>query len=372
MNRKTHFLSILMLLSAASAYAQNNRNAIKERIDKLLRYEVAIDFDKTPNLTIGVIVKDSTYTFHYGKTEKGKPTKTANNQTIFEIGSVTKVFTATILAQAVSEGKLKLTDTVERFLPKGYTLPTFNGQPILFRDLATHTAGLPKYPYNIGNKEDEFNNVYKNYTDADEQQFLSSYRLRNAPFQTYNYSHLGYDILAQALINLYQAPSYEALIQQKITAPLRLNDTRVSLDSMQRQRLTQGHNMIGEPVQSWQFNSFEGSLGLKSTVVDMLTWLRAQFDTPNNTQTPFLLARTPLHKTDKTGVQSGLGWHCIKLMKRFPNVIVHSGTTDGFRCYTAFVPETRTAVVVLANSERPLDGIGSLILQIINYNWKLN
>ncbi|MEY4926575.1 MAG: hypothetical protein RI894_1011 [Bacteroidota bacterium] len=369
--KKTSFYFVLLFAIAQTAAAQNNKTAVKTMIDKLLRYEVEIDFKQTPCLTIGVLMQDSTYTFHYGSLELDKKSPAPNDKTEFEIGSVTKVFTATLLAQAVTEGKIKLTDTVEKYLPKGYKLPEFNNQPIRFLDLATHTAGLPKFPYNIGNKEDGFNNLYKNYTADDERAFLSTYRLRTAPFDKYNYSHLSYDILAQALVTIYKAGSYEALLQEKIGKPLGLTDTRINLDSLQKLRLPKGHSMIGQPVAAWEFRSFEGSLGLKSTVTDLLHWTRLQFDTPTDFRASLVLARTAQHKADKEGIETALGWHSVAIMKKFPNVIVHSGVTDGFRCYTAFVPETRTAVVILSNSERPLNGLGGLILQMLNYNWKL-
>jgi serine-type D-Ala-D-Ala carboxypeptidase/endopeptidase len=371
MKKTSLLLFLIAALLPTIGSAQNNRKAVKEMIDKLLRYEVEIDFKKTPYLTIGVLMADSTYTFHYKTSSDDKQTATQNDSTLFEIGSVTKVFTASLLAQAVSEGKIKLTDTVERFLPVGYKLPLYNDKPIRFIDLATHTAGLPKFPYNIGNKEDGFNNLYKNYTSDDERQFLANYRLRTAPFDKYSYSHLGYDILAQALVTIYKTSNYEALLVQKIAKPLTLKDTRIVLDSLQKKRLAQGHSMIGEPVKPWEFRSFEGSLGLKSSIVDMLHWIRLQFDTPTTWQAAFTLARSPQHKADKNGVMSSLGWHNVTILKRFPSVIVHSGATDGFRCYTAFVPETRTGVVIMTNSERPLEGLGGLILQMLNYNWKL-
>ncbi len=369
--KKTLFLILLNWGLLTSINAQNNRVAIQQMIDKLLKYEVEIDFKQTPALSIGVLMRDSSYTFHYGNVTKTKNAPPPNDQTVFEIGSVTKAFTATLLAQAVSEGKVKLTDTVERFLPEGYKLPDYHGKPIRFVDLATHTAGLPKYPYNIGNKEEGFNNLYKNYTSNDEQTFLADYRLRTAPFEKYSYSHLGYDVLAKVLVNIYKSSSYEKLVYDKITKPLGLMNTCIRLDSLQTTHIAQGHSMMGEPVSPWEFKSFEGSLGLKSTVLDLLKWTRLQFDTPAEWRAPLSLAHTPQHKSDKDNVMSALGWHRIRIMKKFPEVIIHTGATDGFRAYIAFVPETRTAVVLLSNSERPFDGLGGLILQMLNYNWNL-
>ena len=349
--------------------AQNNRKAIADMLDKLIRNESEIDFAKTPCLGIGIIMQDSTYFFGYGTTQKNAKTLPTDS-TIFELGALTKVFTATLLAQAVVAGKVRLEDSAVAYLPN-YTLPTYKNKPIRLLDLATHTAGLPKYPYNIGNQQTDQNSLFQNYTSEEERLFLKNYRLRTAPFDKYAYSHLGYDILANALLTIYKAANYETLLTQNLLQPLAMSDTRVQLTAAQLPRLVQGYNRIGNPVNPWQFSSFEGAMGLKSTSRDLLRFMRWQIDAPPAAQAVIALTHKAQHKADAAKVQTALGWHRIYVLKRFPNVIVHSGITDGNRVYMAFVPETRTGVVVFSNSENPLNALGPTILQMLNYNWQV-
>jgi serine-type D-Ala-D-Ala carboxypeptidase/endopeptidase len=364
---------IVLLLAFCACFlpkgvAQNNRKAIGAMLDKLIRLESEIDFKQTPCLGVGIIMQDSTYFFGYGTTVKDQKILPTDS-TIFEIGSLTKVFTATLLAQAVVAGKVRLTDSAVTYLPN-YKLPTYKNKPIRLLDLATHTSGLPKYPYNIGTQQTEQNNLYQNYTTEEERVFLANYRLRNAPFDKYAYSHLGYDVLANALLTIYKATNYETLVAQKITQPLAMTDTRIALTAAQLPRLVQGYSRIMEPVKTWQFSSFQGSMGLKSSTRDLLKFVRLQLDTPPEWAAAVTLSRQAQHKADVSKVQTALGWHRIYVLQRFPNVIVHSGITDGHRVYVAFVPETRTGVVVFSNSENPLKALGPTILQMLNYNWK--
>ena len=374
-------------------------------VNNMIYREAEVDFKKVPSLAIGIVIQDSTYFKSFGSlvktnendarkdaknhekhkksTKKGENTQNTTENAVenvtenvnlptdstqYELGAFTKVFTATILAQAVTEGKIKLEDTVQNYLPKGYTLPQFNHKPIRFIDLATHTAGLPKYPYNIGQTESEANNLFKNYTEAEEKEFLAFYRLRSSPSSKYEYSHLGFDILAQALVHLYGAPNYETLLQQKILQPLKMTNSGVNIPP---RNPAQGYNRMGKPVPAWTMASFQGSMGAKSTMQDLLKFMRLQIDTPADWQKTIALTQTEQHDADKRAVKVALGWHSVTVLKKYPPVIVHTGVTDGQRMYFAFVPKTRTGVVILANSEEPMNALGPLILQMLNYNWKL-
>ena len=363
-------LSIAMLLTsiAVPLFAQNI--PLQRMIERMITMETDIDFEKTPGLAIGVIEGDSTYTFGLGSIYKGKNVR-PDGETIFEIGSITKTFTVTLLAQAVKEGKMDWQQPLQNYMPEGFTLPTFQGQPIRVVDVATHASGLPKYPFYFGTKATDDNNPYKHYSVADEKEFLSNYILTTAPNTTYSYSHLAYDLLAKALVNVYKAANYDALVSNKLLNSLNINDTRVTLAPLQKTRLAQGYSLMGEAVPLWEFASFEGSLGLKSTTNDLLKWLRFQIDASPDWQ-PLL---SPLYAIQRDSdypiAKAATGWFSVKTKRGYPNMVVHSGNTDGFRSYIAFIPQTRTGVVILSNSEHPTNGLGMIILQMINQNWKL-
>jgi serine-type D-Ala-D-Ala carboxypeptidase/endopeptidase len=362
--------TLFFLLFSTTLLAQNNSKAIWKMVDNMLYREAEIDFKKVPSLAIGIVMQDSTYFRSFGSlqfgAEKGKEILPTDS-TAYELGAFTKVFTATILAQAVTEGKIKLEDTVQNYLPKGYKIPNFKGKPIRFLDLATHTAGLPKYPYNIGQSEVEANNLFKNYTTTEEKEFLAFYRLRQAPFEKYEYSHLGYEILAHALVQIYGATSFEALLQDKILKPLQMTASGIAINP---KNLAQGYSRSGKPVQAWTMASFQGSMGAKSTMRDLLKFMRLQMDTPTTWKTAIALTQTAQHAADKRTIKVALGWHSVTVLKKYPPILVHTGITDGHRMYFAFVPETRTGVIILSNSEEPMNALGPLILQMLNYNWK--
>jgi serine-type D-Ala-D-Ala carboxypeptidase/endopeptidase len=360
-----------LLFLSSNLFAQNNSKAVWKMVDNMIYREAEVDFKKIPSLAIGIIMQDSTYFKGFGSmkkgVEKGKEILPTDS-ILYEMGAFTKVFTATILAQAVTEGKIKLEDTVQNYLPKGYQIPTFKGKPIRFLDLASHTSGLPKYPYNIGQTETEANNLFKNYTEADGKEFLATYRLRNAPFEKYSYSHFAYEILAQALVHIYNEKNYETLLQHKILQPLMMKET--GINPQVKNEVAQGYNRIGTPVPIWTMSSFEGSMGAKSTMRDLLKFMRLQIDTPLSWKDAILLTHKPQREADKRYIKVALAWHRLTVLKKHPPIIVHTGMTDGHRMYFGFVPETRTGVIILANSEEPMNALGPLILQMLNYNWK--
>src|SRR5208283_4407870 len=116
-----------------------------------------------------------------------------DGDTVFEIGSITKVFTALLLADMAQRGEVALTDPVSKYLPKGVKMPGRNGHAIMLQDLATHTSGLPRLPSNM--KPKDFMNPYADYTPELLYQFLSSYELPRDPGSKWEYSNLGAGLL---------------------------------------------------------------------------------------------------------------------------------------------------------------------------------
>ncbi len=342
--------------------------SLDKAMGNLIKREAQIDFERTPCLAIGIVVGDSTYFYGFGTTQKGK-TAAPTDSTIFEIGSVTKAFTATLLAKAVADKKMNLEDSIAAYLPD-YQLLKYKNKTIRLLDLATHTSGLPKTPFGIGIKEREANQPYKYYTAADIKESLHIYAPVSAPFDKYNYSHLGYDILAHTLQNVYNVKSYDALLTTQLSNSLHLINTKIELTAAQKTRLATGYSRAQVAMPPWVMSSFEGSLGLKSDTRDMIKYLRFQIDTPADWREAVAIATKAYHKSDARDITVGLGWHQVPVRRNYPKAIVHSGSTDGFRTYMAFIRETRTGVVIMTNSEVQINGLGPLILSIINYNFK--
>jgi CubicO group peptidase (beta-lactamase class C family) len=198
-----------------------------------------------------------------------------DGNTLFEIGSITKVFTSSLLADMVARGEVKLDDPVAKYLPKTVRVPSRNGKQITLLDLATQTSGLPRLPGNLKPKDEA--NPYADYTVDQLYAFLSSYELTRDPGSQYEYSNLGVGLLGHALA-LRGGKSYEDLLVDRILRPLRMDDTRITLSPSQKARLAPGHSVSGDIVPNWDLPTLAGAGALRSTANDLLKFLAANLD----------------------------------------------------------------------------------------------
>jgi len=283
-----------------------------------------------------------------------------DERTVFEIGSITKTFTAAILADMVRRGEVALDDPVAKYLPPGTVVPSRDGKQITLLDLATQTSGLPRMPANFAPRNP--NDPYADYTPAQLYDFLRSYQLTRGIGERYEYSNLGTGLLGHALA-LYVGKSYEATVTERVLKPLRMDDTRITLTDAQRRRLAPGHSPDGALAASWEIRTLEGAGALRSTVKDMLTYIRANAD---STSAPLGATMALTHGARRPGgspaVALGLAWHRLRLPSG--NVIVfHNGGTGGYRSFTGYSERTGEGVVVLANSATSVDEVGFRLLE---------
>lgn len=363
MTRRIWLASFILLLTV-SVQAQNK--SLNKLIHNVVR--MGVDYEETPGLVIGVIDRDSSYVFSFGETERGNSQKPDGN-TLYEIGSVTKVFTAALLPLLEKEGVLNTEDAVSEYFEDLSHLE-YKEKDLSLRDLATHSSGLPRLPHNLGSKEKEAEQPYAHYTQQDLMQFLGKYQLTKPIGQKYAYSHTGYALLGETL-GKATGEQYSSLLENYLFKPLAMNDTRIHLSDSQQERLAQGYSLV-KAVPNWKFQSFESAFGLKSSVNDLLKWLSMHLGDTNEDLENILKANCVEQlDTETVDVYMATGWHILRLNKRFPDVLVHSGVTNGHTAYISFVKETHTAVVVLGNSKKSLSELGLTILETINYNWKL-
>jgi serine-type D-Ala-D-Ala carboxypeptidase/endopeptidase len=314
-------------------------------------------------VAVGVLTADQAWVMGSGTAGAGRPWPPAAD-TIFEIGSVTKVFTATLLAEMVQDGMLALEDPVQRFLPSGVELPV-RERPITLGDLASHTAGLPRLPHglllrSLGHRR----NPYAWFTTDELYAGLPATRLRRAPGTRPGYSNLGYGLLGQVLA-LRADRSYEQLIEDRICRPLGLTDTRLAVPATALDRFAQGHNRRGRPVPHWDLSALACAGGLSSTVADLLAFLRLQLGRgPSALARAAALTYTP--RTRHRGVAIGLGWTQLPLLGTDHDLLFHNGGTGGFRSFVGFVPAAHAGVVVLSNSARSVDALGFRILERVD------
>jgi CubicO group peptidase (beta-lactamase class C family) len=315
-------------------------------------------------VAVGVLRGGRSWAMGAGTAGPVGPSPPAAN-TIFEIGSVTKIFTATLLAGMVDEGLLALDDPVQRYLPPGAELPV-RGRPITLSDLTTHTAGLPRLPHRFALRSLRHRSNPYAWFDVDELYAgLPGTRVRRAPGGRPRYSNLGFGLLGHVLA-LRAGCSYEQLVHTRICRPLALEDTGVSVRADARERFAQGHSRRGRPVPHWDLSALAGAGALRSTVADQLRFLRLQLGEGD----PALVRAAALTHAPRWrrrgGFAVGLGWMRVTPHGSDHELLFHNGGTGGFRSFTAFAPGTGAAAVVLSNSARSVDPLGFRILERID------
>ena len=308
-------------------------------------------------LVVGIVDASGRRIVTYGKRAAGD-TRPLDGDTIFEIGSITKVFTALLLADAVGRNEVALTDPVSKYLPETVTVPQ-RGRAITLQDLANHTSGLPRMPSNFAPKDGA--NPYADYSVEQIYQFLSGHQLGRDVGATYQYSNFGAALLGHVLARRAGTP-YEALVKTRITGPLGMRDTGITLTPSMQARLAAGHTQSLAPAANWDLPTFAGAGALRSSANDMLVFLSAAI---GHTSSPLaaamsktLAARWPAGGS----MEVALGWHIYKASAG--DLMWHNGGTGGYRAFMGYNPRTRVGVVVLSNTSTAAgpDDIGQQLL----------
>jgi D-alanyl-D-alanine-carboxypeptidase/D-alanyl-D-alanine-endopeptidase len=296
-------------------------------------------------IVAGVIDSNGRRVISYGAVAKGDPRR-VDGDTVFEIGSITKAFTSLLLADMVRSRDVELTDPVAKYLPATIKVPQRDGRVITLQDLSTHTSGLPRLPTNLKPKDPL--NPYADYTVEQLYEFLSSYELTRGIGERYEYSNLGGGLLGQAL-ERRAGKDYEALVQERITGPLMMSDTRITLSDAMKERLAQGHNGRLEPAPNWDLPTLAGAGALRSTANDLLKLLAVPLGYAESPlAADFAAALAARRPTGFAGLEIGLGWLIRKTPRR--EIIWHNGGTGGYRTFAGYDLSARTGVVVLSNT----------------------
>jgi CubicO group peptidase (beta-lactamase class C family) len=303
-------------------------------------------------IAVGVITPNGRRVISHGGFAHDDPRR-LDGDTVFEIGSVGKVFTALLLADMVQRGEVALNDPIAKYLPPDVKVPQFGGRTITLLDLATHTSGLPRLPTNFAPRDPT--NPYADYSVAQLYSFLSAYELTRGIGAQYAYSNLGYGLLGNILARR-AGMDYEALVKSRIAVPLGLSSTAMTLPSGLAAKLAVGHNEMLQAVPNWDDTMLAGAGSLRSSVNDLLTFLAAQLgkaDAPLGSAMAAMLAvRRPTGTPD---LDIALGWHVSTQEGR--ELVWHNGGTGGYSSFIAFCPQARVGIVVLANSEIGVDDI---------------
>lgn len=338
-----------------SAIAQGQSSAIPSR-DSLQRVVVQrIEAGKTTGIILGVIAPGGT-SFHVaaGNERAGKP---IDDQTVFEIGSITKAFTGILLAEMAGRGDVRLDQPVVELLPAATKVPERNGRAITLADLSTQSSGLPRLPGNL--RPADPTNPYADYTPQLLYAFLAEHQLRRDPGAQYEYSNLGVGLLGHALA-LRARTSYEALMRERVLAPLKMDHTAITLTPAMRARMSEGHDGAGSVVPLWDIPTLAGAGALRSTLRDMMTLASALVAPPPTPVGRAITQALAPRFTANPSLSIGLGWHRVILGG--DTVVFHNGGTAGFRTFIGMNVRTRTAVVLLTNSSQDNEDLARHVL----------
>jgi CubicO group peptidase (beta-lactamase class C family) len=321
-------------------------------------------------IVVGVVTKDGRRVYRFG--DPAIAGKASDDDIIFEIGSVTKVFTALVLADMAAEKSVNLSDPVQLYLPKETRVPKSRDAEITLLHLATHTSGLPRLPpYFVLHTLTHAKNPYAHYGTKELNAALAACEPDHEPGTHEEYSNLGVGLLGDALFLRAGAKSYDDLVVRRICEPLGLKDTRVTLSVEQRARLAQGYDAAGAATPHWDFQTMEGAGALRSSANDMLAFLEATLGRRETKLRPAMeLCRQRHRIPGGKDLSLPLGWVKGKPTAGGP-VYWHNGGTGGFHSYVAFVKEAGIGVVVLSNSaeyakDGQLERAGRTVLDLLN------
>ena len=353
------FLAILFLAVASFAYAYKK---LKQSIQIPPLTEITavtdivkpyVDNEMTKGLSIGVYKDGKIEFYNYGICSDENPVLPTEN-TIYEIGSITKTFTGAVLAEMVTEGKVKYEDPIAKFLPDSVC----NWSPekaITLEELSTHTSGLPRLPDNLTKHFlADLDNPYKNYSTEDMYAFLKKYPSKSKSARKSEYSNLGVGLLGHILAKVDEK-SYEAMVTDRIFNPLKMDNSSIAITEGQ---LVQGHDALGYPTSQSDFQAMAGAGAIRSSIADMMKYLVANL----SNKKPYADTHNP--RKDMSSFQKiGLAW--ISQKNDDMKITWHNGRTGGFCTFMGFSKDKNVGVIVMANSTQSVDVIGIRLLQFL-------
>ncbi|MDZ7774003.1 MAG: serine hydrolase [Balneolaceae bacterium] len=280
-----------------------------------------------------------------------------DERTVYEIGSVTKTFTALLLAQMDRQGELNLHDPISAFLPDSLDLPGTQDQPIRLEHLATHTSGLSRLPSNLSPRDPA--DPYADYTVSKLYRYLEGATLQHSPGNAYAYSNLGMGLLGH-ILERHAGRSYEELARDMISRQIGMQQTGISL-SPSDTTLQARPTSYGRLVKAWNLGVLAGAGGLRSSTKDMAAYLSAVSGSgPGSLEEAAEMTRRSYFSPDRSHHQEmGLAWF---ISTEADTIFWHGGGTGGFRAFAGFNQEDGTGAVILSNGTGDINDLGLHLL----------
>lgn len=346
-------ISLLVLLAAPQA--DGDLDARADLAKKLIEQRVA--HGSNPGIVVGLVDGDQTRVVAAGRRGADDP-RPLDGQAIFEIGSVSKVFTGILLAEAVERKEVQLEQPVAELLPDAVR-EKFSGDKakITLRMLSQHLSGLARVPSNLKPKQPD--NPYADYTLEQMYEYLGSCTLNHPPDEQYEYSNLAQGLLGHVLAQK-AGSDYEAILVRRICGPLKMDRTRVAFTPEMRAQLARGHTAAGFGTANWDLPTLAGAGGIRSNVDDLLLFAKANLSPPDIPLAAALRrAQSERHRINPT-LEMGLGWHVMTASGRV--ILIHSGETGGYHSFISLDVKNRQGIVMLTNAAMSIDDIGQHLM----------
>jgi len=350
MKLKLALISILTISGIISSQnEQNDYKMIQSECDSLLLNQ------EIQAISLGVITNGKVYKFHVGKLSTGE---TPNDNTLYEIASLTKTFTGTLLAQAILEKKATIDDDIRKHLSENFANLEFNQKPITFCHLVTHTNGLPRiFPDSPGLFENpdwdnlpyEINKLQVGFSKFQFFEELHKVALDTVPGFKFSYSNVGANLLGYCLENMYDKP-FEELLSEHILKPLQMTKTRITVPSGEDKKLLAlGLNPNGLVMPSRAEKEMKAEGGLFSTLDDMIKYMEFQLNEENEV---VKISHQELLNGKYGDFENGLFWQIFKNGGN-PTKIFQNGGAYGTSSWLTIIPESKVGVIILTNVSGP-------------------
>ena len=364
------FTAISITFSTASAYYTSSTNSsinkeISPQVKSFILNKI-INKSKAA-IVVGFVDPNGTRIFSFGNMSKSHNIP-VNENTLFDIGSITKTFTTLLLADMVEQGIVNLTDPIEKYLPASVKVPEFNGHKITFEDLATHNSGLPEMPSNIwlNKKVGTFN---PHYNASLLYQGLSNTKLTREPGTKFQYSSFGIGLLGH-ILSLKAGVPYEQLVKDRILNVLGMNDTKITLSQNEiKNRFAVGH-MGGKEISAPTIPTIMAGAGaFRSTASDLLKYVSANLGflhtkLDDAIQLQHLIRHPIIPSTNPMNYSEYLALDYRVLTNLGTETLSHTGAINGWNANVAFTPTKQIGVVAFCSCDSTDADMGS-------FNWVL-
>ena len=327
------------LITACSGQSKDAQNNLKNEL--LTPKQLSVISKKVKNFPNATqfsfaFIDGDTVTYYGVEREDDHLITISNENRVFEIGSISKVFTSTLLADAVIRDQVALHDLI--------SLPLKDGIQVTYAQLANHTSGFPRLPANIFEMPAfRTDNPYKDYSAGVLKAYLKEQlTLDQKPGSAYAYSNLGAGLLGYVL-STAEGKSYDTLLKEQIFSKYEMQSSTTQKKEIEGQ-LVEGRDKKGKPTSNWDLASLAGAGGIFSTTTDLAKFAQAQF---NANDEVLALTRNPTFTVQKN-MDIGLGWHIIKT-KSGDTWYWHNGGTGGYSSSMAIDVQHQKAIIILSN-----------------------